>query len=83
MPDDLQTKVDTLAWLHAELCEQMDKFVTLVVLPQQEQINTLAWLHTELVYQLQQILNQQQALVARAKAIRLAQANSNKVGAPR
>lgn len=81
MPDDeptltLQEQVNVLSWLHAELCEQMDKFVSLVVLPQQEQINSLAWLHTELVAQLKEVLAQQQALVQRAKAVRLAQNNA-------
>jgi hypothetical protein len=74
----LQKQVDTLAWLHAELTNDLDQFVTKVVVPQQEQIKTLAWLHTELVCQLKAVLAQQQALVARAKAVRLAQANAAK-----
>jgi hypothetical protein len=72
--DDQQEKIDTLAWLHAELIHQLTGYVEL----QQEQTRTVAWLHTELVHQLKEILAQQQALVARAKAVRLAKTNTAK-----
>jgi hypothetical protein len=64
---DLEHDVDYLTWLHAELLQQLDT----VVSTQQHHIATMAWLHAELVWQLQQVLGAQQALLKRAKALRI------------
>lgn len=60
-------RVDILAWLHAELLVQLDG----VVSTQQNHIAIMGWLHAELVWQLQQVLGAQQALLKRAKALRI------------
>lgn len=60
-------KINVLAWLHAELLHQLEH----VFSTQQEHIATMGWLHAELVWQLQQVLGAQQALLQRAKALRI------------
>jgi hypothetical protein len=57
----------TLAWLHAELLHQLEG----VFSTQQHHIAIMAWLHAELIWQLQQVLAQQQAMLKRAKALRI------------
>lgn len=66
--DTMRAEVGILAWLHAERDYHLLNAFNVVT----NAINTMGWLHAERAYHLEQFIDSEQRLIARARAVKAA-----------